>query len=146
MAEVDVDLCGIPPFDCKGSSTALAPRWKKWLKVLWYFIEAKGVKNEVQKKALLLHTAGMEVQELFETLIDPGPAEGEDNALDAYFATKINEPYERHVFKNMAQEEGETVDKFIAKLTGTKKCSTRDLAQNCCCFRNSFKSVLIIST
>ena len=95
---------------------------------------AKGVVNDAQKKALLLHTAGIEVQELYETLTDPGPGAGveEDAAtefektlrtLNAYFATKRNEPYERHVFRNMAQQEGETVDQFIAKL--------RKQAQNC---------------
>ena len=95
---------------------------------------AKGVVNDAQKKALLLHTAGIEVQELYETLTDPGPGAGveEDTAtefdktlrtLNAYFATKLNEPYERHVFRNMAQQEGETVDQFIAKL--------RKQAQNC---------------
>ena len=40
--------------------------------------------NDAQKKALLLHTAGIEVQELFETLTDPGPMEEfeEDTATD----------------------------------------------------------------
>jgi len=82
---------------------------------------------------LLLHCAGPEVQELFETLQDPGPAaEGENVAdefqkalrtLDAHFSAQINEPYERHVFRNLKQEEGETVDQFITRL--------RRQAENC---------------
>ena len=32
--------------------------------------------NDAQKKALLLYTAGIEVEELFETLTDPGPGAG----------------------------------------------------------------------
>ncbi len=45
---------------------------------------AKGVVNDAKKKALLLHTAGKEVQELFETLRDPGPSVEfeEDTATD----------------------------------------------------------------
>ena len=95
---------------------------------------AKGVANDAQKKALLLHTAGIEFQELYETLTDPGPTEEfeDDTATDfektvctlnAYFVTKLNEPYERHVFRNMAQQERETVSRFIARL--------RKQAQNC---------------
>ena len=82
---------------------------------------------------MLLHAAGIEVQELYETLTDPvTDTFGEDTAtkyektvrtLDAYFVTKLNEPYERHVFRGMTQKDGETVDQFIARL--------RKLAQNC---------------
>ena len=90
--------------------------------------------NDAQKKVLLLHTAGMEVRELYETLSDPGPSVEfeEDTATDfektvrtlnAYFVTKLNEPYERHVFRSMAQKDGETVGQFIARL--------RKQAQNC---------------
>ncbi len=43
--------------------------------------------------------------------------------LNAYFVTKLNEPYERHVFRSMAQQDGETVGQFIARL--------REQAQNC---------------
>ena len=41
--------------------------------------------------------------------------EKERRTLNAYFATKLNEPHERYVFRNMAQQEGETVDQFISK-------------------------------
>ena len=124
MAAVKIE--GISPFECKGNSSALAPRWKKWLQSFQYFIVAKGVVNDAQKKALLFHTAGIELQELYETLTDPGTDTfGEDTAteyektvrtLNAYFVTKLNEPYERHVFRSMTQQDGETVDQFIARL------------------------------
>ena len=110
------------------------PRWKKWLQSFQYFLVAKGVLNDAQKKALLLHTAGIEVQELYETLRDPGPSVEfeEDTATDfektvhtlnAYFVSKLNEPYERHAFRSMAQQDGETVGQFIARF--------RKQAQNC---------------
>ena len=80
------------------------------------------------------HCAGTKVQELFETLQDPVPPAdaGEDNAdeyqkalptLDAHFSAQLNEPYERHSFRNLKQEEGETVDQFITRL--------RRQAENC---------------
>lgn len=83
--------------------------------------------------ALLLHSAGMAVQDLFETLSDPGPPagqEGDDDAystamrkLDTHFAPKLNTPYERHVFRQMSQKTDETVDQFVARL--------RRQAENC---------------
>ena len=84
--------------------------------------------NDAQKKALLLHTVGIKVQELIDTLTDPRPGAGVERdtatkfqkplrTLNAYFPTKlINESYERHVFRNMVQQKGETFDQFIAKL------------------------------
>ena len=43
--------------------------------------------------------------------------------LNAYFVTKLNEPYKQHIFRSMAQQDGETVGQFIARL--------RKQAQNC---------------
>ena len=96
---------------------------KKWKKSLEYYILAKGITHSARKKGLLLHCTGTEVQELFETPQDPGPPAdaAEDNAdeyqktlrtLDAHFGAQLNEPYERHVFRNLKQEEGETVDQI----------------------------------
>ena len=65
---------------------------------------SQGVVSDAQKKALLLHTAGVDVQELHEALTDLG----HDQAG--------NEPYGRHVFRSMTQQEGETVDQFVTKL------------------------------
>ena len=66
--------------------------------------------NEAKKKAFLLHTAGIEVQELYETPMDPGTDTLEDDTateyektvhtLNAYFVTKLNEPYERRIQKH----------------------------------------------
>ena len=116
MAAVNIEIQGISPFECKVNSSALAPRRKKWLQSFPYFPVAKGVVNDAQKKALLLHTAGIEVRELYETLTDPGADTFEEDTateyektvctLNAYFVTKLNEPYERHVFRSMTQQDG----------------------------------------
>ena len=80
---------------------------------------SKGVANEQQKVALLLHSGGMELQELYYTL----KSESEDNnlqeclnALDAYFTPKVNVPFERHMFRQMQQKENETIDQFVCQL------------------------------
>ena len=36
--------------------------------------------------------------------------------LDNYFTPKVNVPFERHVFRQMQQMEGETIDQFVCRL------------------------------
>ena len=67
----------------------------------------------------------MEVQEIFETLTDPGAPDGDDDdvckdalrTLDAYFTPQVNVPYERHIFRQMKQEEHETVNQFVVRFS-----------------------------
>jgi hypothetical protein len=87
--------------------------------------------NAKQKKALLLHCAGLNVQQIFESLEESEFGGGSKmdeyevtlKLLDEYFSSKVNVPYERHVFSQMKQEDGETVDQFMVKL--------RHQAENC---------------
>jgi len=127
MAAVNVDVAPLPQFDCSGDPTSITPRWKRWKKAFQFYIDGKGVQNNDQKKALLLHSAGMDVQDIFDTL-DNVPfvatVEGEtDNVykqalrnLDAYFAPKGNAPYERHIFRSLKQDTAETVDQYVSRL------------------------------
>ena len=58
-----------------------------------------------QKRAVLLHLAGVEVQTIFETLSDTGT--DYDTALaklNEYFEPKKNIPFERHAFRQATQE------------------------------------------
>lgn len=137
------ELRGIKPFDCRGDSTSVGPRWRRWRKSFQFYVDGRGITAAARRKALLLHCAGMEVQEIFETLTDPGVPEGEDDdvykaalrTLDAYFTPQVNVPYERHIFRQMKQEEHETVDQFVVRLSnqaancefgGTKNEQIRD--------------------
>ena len=74
--------------------------------------------NEVQRRALLLHCAGPNVQDIFYVLVNTGSAKdyqkGED-ALIRHFVTQINTPYERHVFREIVQGEDETIDRFAVR-------------------------------
>jgi len=73
---------------------------------------------------LLLHLAGSDVQGIFETLPDRGNNYAEVMAaLDAYFSPMVNETFERHIFRQLAQREEETVDQFVTRL--------RQQAANC---------------
>ena len=80
---------------------------------------SKGVTNEGQRVALLLHSGGMELQEIYYTLV-PEDTKTTFNdcvaALDNYFTPKVNVPFERHVFRQIQQMEGETIDQFVGRL------------------------------
>ena len=84
----------------------------------------KGIDNVRKKTSQLLHFAGMEVQDIFEDLQDPGPVPAEsDNAykvaickLKYFFRVEENIPYERHVFRQLTPKEGETADQFMVRL------------------------------
>ncbi|CAB3986097.1 Hypothetical predicted protein [Paramuricea clavata] len=64
---VNIELSGIQLFDSTGDSTSVSPRWKRWRKSFQFFVEAKGIEEGKQKKALL-HCAGVDAQEIFEAL------------------------------------------------------------------------------
>ena len=61
----NIGIGGILPFDCKGEITSVSSRWKRWRKSFEFFVEAQGIEGAKQKKALLLHCAGVDVQEIF---------------------------------------------------------------------------------
>ena len=83
----------LPPLDLRGSSSQVTERWRQWKMSYQYYVDGKGITNPSWKKAQLLHLAGMEVQDIYEDLPDPGPLNADrDNEyvvslrkLDAHF-------------------------------------------------------------
>ena len=74
---------------------------------------------DLQKRSLLLHIAGMEVQEVYFTLVGKDTmATFQDTlkVLDDYFIPKANVRFERHLFWQITQENTETVDQFVCRL------------------------------
>lgn len=123
-----VDVPTIPPFSVDDHNT-LSQRWVKWKKSFAYYVDASGVKDDKQKRALLLHLAGPGVQEIFETLEDTG--ESYETALEkltAYFEPRKNIPFERHVFRQEAQGPTESIDTFVTRLK--KLAKTCDYGEN----------------
>ena len=120
---VNIEFGNINSFDCTGNPTSVGPRWRRWKRSFEFFIEAKGITKDAQKQALLLHCAGQDVQDIFVTLSDTGPApDGETpyakamRLLDAHFLPQVNIPFERHQFRQAKQEESETADQFVTRL------------------------------
>ena len=71
--------------------------------------------------ALLLHCAGQKVQDIYYTLPDREPAEGQrayDKAtevLTTHFRGKVSIPYERYCFRGMTQMD-KSVEQYVIRL------------------------------
>ncbi|CAB4009281.1 Transposon Tf2-6 poly, partial [Paramuricea clavata] len=81
--------------------------------------KAVAIKRPKLRRALLLHCAGSDVQDIFDVLPETGNAkeyEKAEEALTRHFVTQVNVPYERHMFREMAQNENETIDQFAIRL------------------------------
>lgn len=74
------------------------------------YVLAKGIISDSQKSGLLLHTADLEVQDVYFTLVPD--CENVDypttlKILDDYFISKANVPFERHLFRQITQSSEE---------------------------------------
>ena len=113
-----LELSSPGQFILHGEQTNLAQKWDQYIKRFEYYIKAQTVTKDEQKRALLLHVVGEEVQDLFETLQNTGTTYDEaPTALNAYFEPKKNIAFERHLFRQAKQQEDESVDNFIVRLS-----------------------------
>ncbi len=112
-----LQLPTLAPFSVLSDSSTLSQRWTKWVKSFEYFLVASNVTDKKRQRALLLHLAGPEVQEVFETLSDTGDdyATALDK-LNVYFNPQKNIPFERHTFRQAAQDPSETMDAYVTRL------------------------------
>ena len=107
----------------------LGPRWRKWLDCFERLTTAMAVSEPTRMRALLLHYAGHEVDELFDTLIvsevtdDVNVYQTAANALTDYFTPKTNTAFEIYSFRQATQGETETIDNYATRL--------RKLAKSC---------------
>ena len=114
---------GLGPLDLHGSAAQVGENWCRWRRAFTYYVEGKGIEAPARLKTLLLHHAGMTVQDLFEDLTDPAPDTEDDNPykkalwmLDKHFDCPPNTPYERHQFWQLTFRGGETCNQFVVRL------------------------------
>ena len=139
----NLEIGGIAQFDAVGDPTSMGTRWLKWVRGFRRFAGGKGVKDPEQKLNLLLHCGGEKVQDIYDILIEQKEAVedaeriallGEEDScekaielLTQYFSPHINITYERHLFRQMQQEENETIDQFVTRLQDRAKyCEFKD--------------------
>ena len=68
-------VSGIPCFNPKDDPNTLSSRWKRWKRAFMIYLTSKGVTSDKQKVALLLHTSGIDFQDVpvlkfFEAICD----------------------------------------------------------------------------
>ena len=88
--------------------------WKKRLSRFRDLLVAMNITDKKRKRALLLHYAGEATNEIFDTLPDTTPGEGEDTfekALQALtnFTPRQNRQYEIYIFRQAKQESNESI-------------------------------------
>lgn len=113
----------VDKFDPTGDPSSVSSRWTRWKKSFELYIAARGDVGNNQKRPLLLHCAGVEVQNIFDTLDGGASYDEAITALDTYFKPLQNETFERHQFRQMTQKAGETTAQFVTRL--------RQKAENC---------------
>lgn len=119
----------LPNFDVH--TEPVGPRWTKWISRSDNYLVAMDITDAKRQCALLLHFAGEDVHEIYETLTvpDPEPTSGETayesmkSALKNYFEPKRNVHYEIYMFQSARQEPNESLDEFVTRL--------RKLAKHC---------------
>ena len=120
----------LPPMDLSGSASKVAERWRQWKRSYEYYIDGKGITQAGKKKSQLLHLAGLEVQDIFEDLVDPGPINAATDdvckvcirKLDAHFRADDN------VFRHMTPLSGECAVPLRFRLVpGPLKKNRRDI-------------------
>ena len=122
----------LPNFDCFSDPATIGPRWTRWLNSFELYADGKGlIINETttattkqRRRAMLLHLAGPDVQEIFTTLTDTGNATDYARAVDvlkAYFVPQVNSAFARQTFHQITQKPGETVQQFATRLKKAAK-------------------------
>ena len=122
----------LPKFDCFSNPATIGPRWKRWLTSFELYADGKGLiisegttaATKQRRKAMLLHLAGPDVQEIFTTLTETGDATNYASAveaLNAYFVPQVNSAFARQTFHRITQNPGETVQQFVTRLRKAAK-------------------------
>ena len=108
----------------------IAENWHKWKQRFELFLAASGLseKDDKIQSATLLHVAGSDVLEIYNTFM--WEQEGDERKIakimekfQAYCEPRKNITWERHVFNTCNQEVRETIDQYITKLkTKARSC------------------------
>ena len=112
-----IEVPPLIPFDPISEPTSVSQRWKAWKRRFEIYLIAVNVKDDAQKRALLLYETGEATQEIFDTLEKTGDDyKTAIEKLDEYFTPKKNVDYEIFQFRQAKQNNGETTDQFATRL------------------------------
>ena len=123
-----------------GDASVVSTSWAAWVEEFESYADSKGLFNltgdankdmRAQRKALLLYHAGARVREIHNTLTATSRHAYDAflRGLTAYFTVEPNETFQRHIFRKMIQQEGETVSQYCARLrkAASNGCNYNDV-------------------
>ncbi|KAJ8964455.1 hypothetical protein NQ317_004366, partial [Molorchus minor] len=119
----------IKPFLCENLDKALIRgEWEKWLRSLELYLAAEEIDDGVKKRNKLLHLGGTQLQEVAYNI--PGAIETYNPEEKNDIFKVLNSTFERHVFRNLKPEDGETINRFLLKVRQqAAKCSFGNTAK-----------------
>ena len=113
----NINLDSPPPLILDISGIANHEAWNRYKDHLNLYFTASELTDKKRKHAILLYTGGEELRKIHSTLGDTG--ENYDTAiteLDKYFCARVNLTVERHSFRAIVQEPGESIKSFATRL------------------------------
>ena len=122
-------------FNIKEDINSLSTKWTRYMSWFENFSVAYEITDPNRKCALLLHSAGENVQNIFDTLTINSPTGSQTkysvtlDSLNEHFIPKINLEYELFMFRSGKQENDETtLDQLHTRLLQLGKyCEFVDL-------------------
>ena len=121
---METSLPHFDKFSVHAEEHTAGTRWKKYISRFEMLITALNLQDKPQrKKALLIHYAGEEVFDIFDTFSDEQKGGEDENgyktlkkSLTDHFEPKRNIDFETFKFRQAKQEPEETVDAFCTRL------------------------------
>ena len=103
---------------------SLGPNWERWLNRFENFLVALNITAEGQKKAMLLHYAGEDVYDIYDTYRDDADSyTNVKEKLSTHFKPTKHTQFRVFEFRQTHQLQNETVDIYVTRL--------RTLAKDC---------------
>ena len=121
-------------FNIEEDINSLSTKWTRYVSRFENSCVAYDITDPNRKCALLLHSAGENIQNIFDTLTINSPTGSQTkysvalDALNEHFIPKRNIEYELFMFRSRKQENDETLDQFHTRLLHLSKyCEFVDL-------------------
>ncbi|KAG7174640.1 hypothetical protein Hamer_G015775 [Homarus americanus] len=111
--------------------TDLTQAWTDWIEHAEDAFIAFNITEDAKRLALIRFYGGKKLKEIMKTLHPAIPTDKKEPtyktmriALDEYFSEKTNKVFERHKFRMLAQEVGESTHNYVTRLrTQGAKCN-----------------------
>ena len=104
-------------FDTTGNSATLAQQWRKWTAKFENYLIAQSISGVNRKKALLLHHAGDQVFDIYDSIKeDEDSYDAMKQKLNDYFKPSNNVEYQVLMFRRASQQQEETIETFHTRL------------------------------